>query len=179
MVAADLGSKFYEEYITGTVDDLTTGGTVGTKWGAKLLNASLKAPSYPNSGVTGVTAHSGYWTGNVIASAVTYFSGHSNFTGNLTGYEKTFTGSFDVTTGISGSFLDSGYYWGYGEGNVGDEPYTGYKIYPDPYVMASGEHGAFVTVKFNSTHDHLPMVALLTISGMDNNVYQDRLTGVR
>ena len=178
MVAADLGSKFYQEYITGGIDATTTGGTEGTKWSAKLINSSLKAPSYPDSGVTGVTSHSGYWTGNVIASGQTYYSGDTNYTGRLSGYEKTFTGSFDMSTGVSGSFLTSGYYWGEG-GNVGAEPYTGYKIYPYPYIMSSGEQGANVSIKFSSNHDFEPIVALLTISGMDGNVYQDHLTGVR
>jgi hypothetical protein len=178
IVATDLGSKIYQEYITGTIDVLTSGGTAGTTWGAKLINSSLKAPSYPSSGVTGVTLHSGYWTGEVIASGLTYFSGDSNFTGLLTGYEKTFTGSFDVYTGTSGSFLTSGYYWGEG-GNVGAEPYTGYKSTPEPYMMSSGEYGAAIGVEFSCTHDFSEMVALLTISGMDNNVYTEYLTGIR
>ena len=83
-----------------------------------------------------------------------------------------------MSTGESGSFLTSGYYWGEG-GNVGAEPYTGYKIYPYPYILSSGEAGATVSVKFSSNHDFEPMVALLTISGTDDNVYQDYLTGVR
>jgi hypothetical protein len=179
IVAADYGSKFYEEYITGTIDALTVGGTAGSDWGVKLVNSSLKAPSHPTSGVTGVTSHSGYWTGDVVASGLTNFSGYSNYTGLLSGYKKSFTGSFDMSTGTSGSFLTSGYYWGPNEGNVGDEPYTGYKIYPDPYTLSSGEVGASVTVKFSSNYDLAPIVALLTISGMDNNVYQDYLTGIR
>ena len=187
MVAADLGSKFYQEYITGSIDALTTGGAVGAKWGAKLVNSSLKAPSHPSSGVTGVTLHSGYWTGEVIASGLTFFSGNSNYTGALTGYEKTFTGAFDIWTGSSGSFQTSGYYWGQG-GNVGAEPYTGYKIYPDPYMLSSGEIGASVSVGYETSHDESPIVALLTISGMNsivggsveaNGVYQDYLTGIR
>ena len=46
-------------------------------------------------------------------------------------------------------------------------------------MISSEEVGASVTVKFSSNHDFSPIVALLTISGMDNDVYQDYLTGIR
>ena len=207
IVASDYGSKYYSRYITGNIDAITTGDNTTDKWGAFLNpgydsiggNVGMGAidSNYAGSGITGTTPHSGLWTGIVFASGDTYYSGTGEYSGRITGYTKSFTGSFDLVTGQSGDFsfyrhgigLDGAggsYIYGphgnigvgAGAGNVG--MYTGYKN-EDDYILtdASGHAPQILGVRFTATQDYEPIVATLKIEGIDGNVYTDRITGVR
>lgn len=192
ITASDLGKKYYQKYITGSIGSTTTHSETSHSWAADLTGAKAVDAQYAGSGITGVTAHSGLWSGDILASANTYFSGSGSFTGELTGYTKSFTGSYKMYTGLSGEFgyYESGigagsYIWGpHGNigvganaGNVG--VYTGYKG-ADNFVMeANGDSSETVYVEFTSNFDYEPINALLTISGIDGNIYTDRITGIR
>ncbi len=200
---SDLATKYYEKYITGS-DTTTAHSEVSSSWYANLFNdisgdgnigaGSVRAvdPAYAASGITGVTAHSGLWSGDVIASGLTSFSGSGAYSGFLTGYTKSFTGSFNLYTGTTGlyDFYESGieygsYIWG-PHGNIGLGPnagnvgvYTGYKTADNHILEGSGVSSQAVRVRFTPNYDYEPIVATLTISGIDDNVYTDTITGIR
>tara|TARA_B100000287_G_scaffold435642_1_gene505236 strand:- start:1111 stop:2940 length:1830 start_codon:yes stop_codon:yes gene_type:complete len=170
--ASKLGNKHYSAYITGNIATITSGSSSSFDWGAFLNPNTVKAvdSNYASSGITGTTDHSGLWDGDIIASGDTFYSGSGDLTGYLSGYSKSFTGSFDLMTGVSGefSFRDSGI-----------SVYTGYKTSDDYTIEGSGESAESLFVKYTTTFDYEPLVALLTVSGIDGNIYTESITGIR
>lgn len=199
ITASDYGEKYYARYITGNIDAITTGDNVTDKWGAFLNNDSIKATdsNFAASGITGTTDHSGLWEGSVLASGFTFYSGTGEYSGVLTGYNKSFTGSYDLVSGQSAEFsfyehgigisgAGGGYIWGphgnigvgAGAGNVG--VYTGYKNEENHILYESSGHASQVIgVAFTAFQDYSPIIATLRIEGLDGNVYTDRITGIR
>ena len=204
IVASDLGDKHYSAYVTGSDTGTTIYSEDSFSWYADLFNeikpdgnvgtGSVRSvdPSHAASGITGVTVHSGLWTGDVMASGETFYSDSGQYSGYLTGYTKSFTGLFNLYTGAQERFdyYKSGveygsYIWGphgniglgAGAGNVG--VYTGYKTATNLTLEGSGASQEAVHVSFTTPFDYEPVVAVLTISGIDGNVYTDTITGAR
>ena len=184
--------------IAGTVSGTGIGGltpytgSYGEEYGQRLFSGEVTgAPSlpysldYPLSGLQDISGHSGILTEYMIASGImtgddiSMVSGLGDYSGILTGYEKSFTGTWDLETGyISGgdiqpleSYRDAGNLSGAAGINAG---YTRTKsISPMPVSL-------FVSrVTDKNMFDNESMTVSLDISGILTGYQEILITGAK
>lgn len=187
---------------TGTIAGMVSGtgiggvtpytGSYGEEYGQRLFSGEVTGePSlpysldYPLSGLQDISGHSGILAEYMIASGVMIgddslmVSGLGDYSGILTGYEKSFTGTWDLETGyVSGgdiqpleSYRDAGNLSGAGGINAG---YTKTKsISPMPITN-------FVSrVTDKNMFDNESMTVSLDISGILTGYEEILITGVK
>ena len=180
--------------IAGSVTETGIGGTspytgsYGEEYGQRLFSgevtgtpASPVSYDYPNSGLEDISGHSGVLVDYVIASGTmtgdneAMVSGLGDYSGILTGYEKSFTGTWDLQTGyLSGSDLitlisyrDEGYLsgiLGYAKEKIGSP-------FPTNSFLAA--------VVNQNMFDDEQMVVSLNMSGVSSGYYEKMITGVK
>ena len=129
---------------------------------------------YPSSGLQNISGHSGVLVEYVIASGIMTgeleapVSGIGDYSGILTGYEKSFTGTWDLETGhLTGGELismdssrDAGRL-------SGIEGYAGEEI-DSPYAI----NNFIARVTNDNLFDYEPMTVSLNISGVSSGYYE-------
>ena len=179
--------------ITGSITETGIGGTtpytglLGEEYGQRLFSGEATGiPSgpvsydYPSSGLQDISGHSGVLVEYVIASGTmtgeyeTPVSGIGDYSGILTGYEKSFTGTWDLETGhlTGGELLSIDSYRDAGELS-GIEGYAGEKI-AAPYAI----NNFVARVTNDNMFDYEPMTVSLNISGVSSGYYEKLITGV-
>ena len=148
---------------------------LGEEYGERLFSGEItglpedaKSLDYPNSGLQNVSGHSGVLVEYVIASGIMTgeleapVSGIGDYSGILTGYEKSFTGTWDLETGYltGGELISMDSYRDSGKLS-GIEGYAGGEI-DSPYAI----NNFVARVTNDNMFDYEPMTVSLNISGV-------------
>lgn len=179
--------------IVGSITETGIGGTtpytglLGEEYGERLFSGEItglpedaKSLDYPNSGLQNVSGHSGVLVEYVIASGIMTgeleapVSGIGDYSGILTGYEKSFTGTWDLETGYltGGELISMDSYRDAGKLS-GIEGYAGEEI-DSPYAI----NNFVARVTNDNMFDYEPMTVSLNISGVSSGYYEKLITGV-
>ena len=161
--------------ITGNYTGISTGDVLQINYSGDIITPQIQFITSGNyqlvSGAFGL-----YDVNNPIVYATgifTYTTGNILTTGYLTGipqYTKSFSGSFNILTGI----FDTG---------IGDTIYTGL-VYNQNTLSYTGsgifDTGSLFNFRFDYTNytDYSPLIGKLTLSGINNTVYSTLITGV-
>lgn len=162
-------------------------GSFGIESGHRLFSGEVtglptnaKSLDYVNSGLQEVSGHSGILVDYIVASGVmtgdagAMVSGLGDYSGYLTGYEKSFTGTWDLKTGyLKDNDLTGHVSYSSGEHYSGISGY-GKEINKSP----NGDTSYLIQVTQNTFFDREPMVVCLAVSGLDS-YYSELITGQR
>lgn len=155
------GSGASATAVTGIVSGTQTGITSIT-----LVNSGsgyVGAPEIIVSGATGASA--------ILASAVSIMSSGASATALTGSFTKSFTGQFDLLTGLTNltSYRDNSFYTG--------TPPTGYTN--SEIEFTGNENTLDIQVTYKTTPDTGALSAFLFVSGTGSNTYKEFITGVR
>ncbi len=89
-------------------------------------------------------------------------------TATIQSYTKSFTGCFNLYTGINGNYV-----------NYLTSSYTTASGYGKQMSFSNFNTPIDIKVEYTSTFDTEPLIALLTVSGVNNNVIENTITGIR
>lgn len=184
--------------ITGSVSATGIGGespytgSFGQEYGSRLYSGEVTgAPSsvvsldYPLSGLENAGNHSGILVESILASGVmtgdggTAVTGDGDWSGILTGYEKSFTSTWDLQTGyVTGdllvdlvSFKAGSHFSGAAGINAGYTKQKSASLYAVNDIVTRVEN-------YNK-FDNESMTVLLEVSGMLTGYEQVKITGAR
>lgn len=165
------GSKI----IVGNYTGLSSGLILQTDSAGNILsNQAIFTTSGGHTFVTGALGITNPFGPFVYATGIfTYSTGNILTTGYLTGipqYIKTFSGMFNISTGIFNETSGTTYYSGlYYDKNI--TGYSGYLIY---------NTGTLFNIKIDYTpyQDYDQLVGLLTLSGTGNTIFTSLVTGI-
>ncbi|NBR26285.1 MAG: hypothetical protein EBU08_21365, partial [Micrococcales bacterium] len=161
--------------ITGNYTGLSTGDVLQINYSGDVITPQIQFITSGNYQL--VSGSFGLYDINnplVYATGIfTYTTGNIITTGYLTGvpqYTKSFSGSFNILTGI----FDTG---------IGDTIYTGL-VYNENTLSYTGsgifDTGSLFNFRFDYSNytDYSPLIGKLTLSGINNTVYSTLITGV-
>jgi len=89
-------------------------------------------------------------------------------TATIQSYSKSFTGCFNLYTGLNGNYV-----------NYLTSNYTTASGYGNEVSFSDFNTPIDIKVEYTSTFDTEPLIALLTISGVNNNIIEKTITGIR
>ena len=183
---------------TGTIEGIVSGtgigglapytGSYGEEYGQRLFSGEVtgtavgpKSLDYPNSGLQDISGHSGLLIDYMTASGTmtgdngAMVSGLGDYSGILTGYEKSFTGTWDLQTGyLSGSDLITLISYR-DEGDLSGV--LGYSKEKEATPFPTNSFLAAVVNK--NMFDDEQMVVSLNVSGISTGYYEKMITGVK
>ncbi len=158
---------------TGSSAILASGiGITGETWPSQIVVNSvnlitggsgyLSAPTLTFSGGTGISG--------ISASAEVVMAGGASGTALVGSYSKSFTGQFNLFTGIGNyeDYRSQGYY---------TSPATGY--INSAHNFSGGQSSLDIRVTYETTPDVSGLVARLFVSGSGSNTFETFITGLR